>query len=127
MQKIIELTQLEKTMSEPILTPKATYVADALVKDGFRYCGKCGEEKQFIFLINCAESVGDWFVGGAYQELGLDAVHSDELFFKELPDECDRPMFESELDRIKTLILKAEEQFESKLFSCLVYDSLEDL
>ena len=116
-------------MSEPDLSPRATYVADVLVKDGFHYCGKCGEsgEEEFLFLIDCAESAGDWFIGSAHQILGLDAVHSDELFFKELPEDCDRTMFESELDRIKTLILKAEEQFESKLFACLVYDYQEDL
>lgn len=104
------------------LSTKAKYVADALRKNGFHYCGECGEDegKEFIFLADCAESAGDWLVGGAYQELGLDAVCLGELFFKELPEECDRIMLESEVNRIKELILKAEEEFESKLFACLV-------
>ncbi|MFB2970414.1 hypothetical protein ACE1CD_15685 [Aerosakkonema sp. BLCC-F183] len=94
-------------MKQPNLSPKAQYVAGVLRKHGFRYC-----EKQFLFLGNCAESAGDWLIGGAYQELGLDAVCEGQLFFKELPENCDRTMLESEVDRIKALILETEKESE---------------
>lgn len=91
------------------LSNQAKFVAEALLNDGFRHCGKA---EDFCTIFNLEdediEAADGWLVEGSYQELGLDAVCEGELFFKELPSDCDRNKFETELERIKQLIVKVE-------------------
>ena len=92
------------------LSPKAKAVTEALIAEGFWYCGTTKK-----FLIQQMENCGDWKIGGAFVEegIGLDIVFGGDLFFKAYNE--DAPLNQEEIERIKQLILQAESSFAPSL------------
>ncbi|GET39658.1 DUF7694 domain-containing protein [Microseira wollei] len=91
---------------------KAKFVAEKLLADGFWYCGN---SDNFVVIEDLTEQVGDWLLGFGYQELGLDAICDGALFFKDLDHFEEQSQFESEINRIKNLIIQSELDWESGL------------
>lgn len=98
------MTQLPCWFDERAMT-----VANALLEQGFCYCGL---EEEFCVIEENLINAGDWKIGGTYQDMGIDAIHDGALFCLDLtgaPDELD---FNTELTRIQQLIKSTEKQFD---------------
>ncbi|MBD2184819.1 hypothetical protein H6S82_01105 [Planktothrix sp. FACHB-1355] len=85
------------------LRGRARTVAEALLQDGFFYCGHADDFCESPDL----ETVGDWFVGGSYQFPGFDAICDGALFFKDYSDNSSS-LTEEEFGRIKQLISQTQ-------------------
>ncbi|MFP4336411.1 MAG: hypothetical protein ACLFQP_00635 [Halothece sp.] len=92
------------------LSAKAKFVAEKLVEDGFWFCGT---SEDFILLEEDMESAGDWLVGGGYQEIMIDAICDKALFVKDV----DLENIEAEFNRVKQLIVQAENDFDNDALS----------
>lgn len=86
------------------MTGRDRAVADALLADGFFYCGYADDFCESPGL----EAVGNnWEVGGSYQSPGFDAVCEGALFCKDYSENCDL-LTDAEFARLKKLISQAQ-------------------
>ena len=88
------------------LKGKAIAVAEALIADGFSYCG---QEEEFC-VNQRLELVGDWLIGN--WECVIDAITDGALFSKDYND-SDNYDSDEEIERIQQLIAQVELDWDS--------------
>ena len=64
------------------LSAKNLYIAENLISQGFRYCGRSDDFSEGYFL----EGFEDWDLFSPYGGFGLDLVCDRALFYLDLPD-----------------------------------------